>query len=108
SSAAGPAVGQSLGPVSYYFALTQPHFEWRMKERFGFDTLPNDGLVDYDYSPCYLNPESDSCPTHTHPWVVTFDATGSSGSYPPFTYDWVISGDPRCTSVTTARIDHTA
>jgi len=80
-----------------------------MKPRFGLDAN-HDGLIDYDYSRCYLHPESyqfgAACPKH--PWVVTFDATGTSGRNPPFSFDWIIPGDVQCNSPIAARIDHTA
>src|SRR6267143_2177603 len=58
------------------FDPVRPHFEWSMKKRFG-----------YDYSLCYLNPES-GAPFPAYPWVVGFNATGTSGKNPPFSFDW--------------------
>jgi len=103
-------------PVRFPSLLpVRAHFEWSLKERFGFDrtTIASvssldspDGLIDYDYSRCYLHPESGP-PCPTHPWLVTFDATGTSGTNPSFTFDWVIPGDAQCNSVIAGRIDHT-
>jgi len=91
-----------------------------MKERFGFDKktifgpgsssdVP-DGLIDYDFSLCYLDPESylygAACPKY--PWVATFNGMGTSGRNSPLTFDWIIPGDVQCDSATAGRIDHTA
>ncbi len=56
---------------------------WRMPDRFGLDSN-GDGLVDYDRSAEFLNPES---------WPVTLDACGSSGASPLVEYRWEIDID---------------
>ena len=103
----------SLDPI-------RPYFEWAMKERFGFDKktifgpgsssdVP-DGIIDYDFSLCYLDPESylsgADCPKY--PWVATLNAMGTSGRNLPLSFDWIIPGDVQCNSATAGRIDHTA
>lgn len=78
------------------------NFEWSMISRFGADRktfTPGltidapDGLIDYDYSLCYLHPDAhgEGCPTH--PWVVTFDA---GSSWLGMRYNWEIDGDRQC------------
>src|SRR3989442_425144 len=97
-------VVRPVGPLDPYdpvrfpaLGRIRPHFEWSMKDRFGLDAN-QDGLIDFtgnaDSSRCYLQPESGP-PCPTHPWIVTFDGTGSSGRS-PLSFDWIISGDVQC------------
>src|SRR3989442_6314365 len=85
---------RALAPVPNLPSSIRASFEWKMDDRYWLDR-DGDGMIDYNYSLAYLNPEAAGVP-----WTVRLNASSTVITNPPrcgfipcpLAYDWNMTG----------------